>query len=138
MNNQSQRIRKIIYDTIYKESSNETQNFDPNLNLDFYGIYAESLIYECAKAIQLPNEYVKKYFLYNLYFFQETPFTGFILIMRGLTRLLNKLFSNYFKVEEKEPITAQQFADIMIEIWKKYQADMGNNVECDPFTLLKS
>lgn len=126
--NQLQKLRQIIYDRICYEQYISSETFSPDIIInngryEFYGIHAESLIYDCANDINLPNEFLEKFFPYNLYFFQETPFTGFVLLIRFLKKLLNKYLNLNLKIRQKQPITIKQFADIMIDLWEQYQRE---------------
>ncbi|MDI2113964.1 hypothetical protein [Commensalibacter nepenthis] len=125
--NQSQKIRQIIYDRICYDGYISSEIFTPDMIInneeyEFYGSHAEFLIYHCADDIKLPIEYLK-YFPYDEYFFEETPFTGVVLIVRYLKNILNKYFNYDLKIEKKRSITASQFADIMIDIWEQYQRE---------------
>lgn len=126
----SQKIRQIIYDRICYDGYISSEIFTPDIIInngeyEFYGSHAEFLIYHCADDIKLPDEYLK-YFLYDEYFFEETPLTGVILIIRFFKKILNKYCHLNLKIKEKQPITAQKFADILIEIWEKYQSENIN------------
>ncbi|MDI2091885.1 hypothetical protein [Commensalibacter oyaizuii] len=136
-------LRQKIYKEICKDGFIPSEDFSSDLIIndgkyEFFGIKAECMIYHSADAINLPIDYLAKNFSYEEYFEDEgdalfIPFVPFLIIFcavsefyrffRNIILLLFKRPIVKYKKYVKPPLTAQQFADIMIGFLEKYQQD---------------
>ncbi|EUK17434.1 hypothetical protein [Commensalibacter papalotli (ex Servin-Garciduenas et al. 2014)] len=99
---------------------------------------ADFLIFYSSDVINLPREYIVNRFPYGKYFEKEDNPLLILLIpifiiyyvtlsiyrqaKNSILRLLKRPTVKY-TVNEKPPLTALQFADIMIDIWEQYQKE---------------
>jgi len=141
-------LRQKIYKIVTEECSLENKNCSSNIiiNIGKHGIAgedAEILINSSADAMNIPREYIYNNFSYSLYFDKEInhflviffPFIILCQLMLFIYRLTKnglRILFKYPKINYKTnphpPLTAQQFVDIMIDIWEQYQRE--NSKKC--------
>lgn len=134
-----QKIYKIITEICSLEQ--EVCHPDTIINIGKYGVAgedAEDLLNYIADSMDIPREYIYNNFSYSLYFDKEiNPFLAILLpfviiyqlilliyqLTRNCLRLLLKHPTLKYKINSSPPLTAEHFADMMIDILKKYQSE---------------
>lgn len=136
-------LRQKIYKVIRKDGCISSKDFSSYLIIndgkhEFFGIKAEYMIYHSADAINLPIDYFAKNFPYEKYFEDEgdalfIPLVPFLIIFcvvsefyrffKNIILLLFKRPTMKYKKYIKSSLTAQQFADIMIDFLEEYQKE---------------
>lgn len=128
-----EELHQKIYNVICLTGNIPLYDFNLNTVINegkyaFCGVEAENLIFNSADAIGLPIDYFSDNFPFSKYFEDEgNPLLLFILplliIVSVILYILLLFKCNLFKQNEIPPLTAEQFADIMIEIWEQYQKE---------------
>lgn len=138
-----ENLHQEVYKTIRQEGNISLKDFSPNIIInkgkyEFYGYDAERLILYSADAINLPRDYFAEYFPYGEYFEPEgnpwlMPLAPILLIAflfisfyRKMKNIILYLFNRptiQYETNSNSPLTARQFADIMIEFLEQYQRE---------------